>query len=63
MFFGLLLSRIGTSMIWPYLMIYVSEKVDLPLAAVATLLSINALSGLLLLSSPGRSSTASAASG
>ncbi len=46
MFFGLLLSRIGTSMIWPYLMIYVSEKVDLPLAAVATLLSINAISGI-----------------
>jgi MFS family permease len=46
MFFGLLLSRIGTSMIWPYLTIYVSEKVDLPLAAAASLLSINAVAGI-----------------
>ena len=47
MFFGLFLSRIGTSMIWPFLMIYVSEKVDLPMAAVASLLSINAIAGII----------------
>jgi MFS family permease len=47
MFFGLLISRIGTSMIWPFLMIYVSEKVDLPMAAVASLLTINAIAGII----------------
>ena len=46
MFFGLLISRIGSSMIWPFMMIYVSEKVNLPLTAVAGLLSINAISGI-----------------
>ena len=47
MFFGLFLSRIGTSMIWPFMMIYVSEKVHLPMAAVASLLSINAIAGII----------------
>ena len=39
MFWGMMLSTLGTSMIWPFLMIYVSEKLSLPLAAVATLLT------------------------
>ncbi len=43
MFFGMFLSTIGTSMIWPFLMIYVSEKLDQPLAAVAGLLTINSV--------------------
>jgi len=33
-------------MIWPFLMIYVSEKLSLSLSTVSTLISINALSGL-----------------
>ena len=33
-------------MIWPYLLIYVSGKLSLPLSAVATLISINAGTGL-----------------
>jgi MFS family permease len=41
MFYGMFLSTIGTSMIWPFLMIYVSEKLDQPLTAVAFLLTIN----------------------
>ena len=46
MFAGLLVSRIGTSMIWPFLMLYASQQLDLPMAAVATLLTINAASGM-----------------
>ncbi len=43
MFWGLLLSTSGASMIWPFLLIYVSGKLDLPLAAIASLTTINAL--------------------
>jgi MFS family permease len=38
---GLLLSTTGTSMIWPFLTIYVSEKLALPLTEVTSLLALN----------------------
>jgi MFS family permease len=44
---GLLISSAGASMIWPFLMIYVSEKLSLSLSTVATLITINAATGLL----------------
>jgi len=44
---GLLISSSGTSMIWPFLMIYVSEKLQLSLSTVSTLITINAGTGLL----------------
>jgi MFS family permease len=44
---GLLISSAGSSMIWPFLMIYVSEKLDLSLSTVSTLITINATTGLL----------------
>jgi MFS family permease len=47
MFIGMLISTIGSSMIWPFLMIYVSERLALPLAAIASLLTINAAAGLI----------------
>ena len=47
MFTGMLISSIGGSMIWPFLMIYASEKLALPLAQVTSLMSINALAGLI----------------
>jgi MFS family permease len=47
MFWGLLLSTSGASMIWPFLMIYVSNKLALPLTQVATLMSINAVSSVI----------------
>ena len=34
-------------MIWPFLMIYVSKRLDLPLAQVATLMTINAVSSVI----------------
>ncbi|PWH12589.1 MAG: hypothetical protein DDG60_12430 [Anaerolineae bacterium] len=42
MFWGLLLSASGASMIWPFLMIYLSNRLGLPLAQVAVLMTINA---------------------
>ncbi len=45
-FIGMLISTIGTSMIWPFLMIYVSKKLAVPLTQVASLMTINALTGL-----------------
>lgn len=45
--FGMLISTIGSSMIWPFLMIYVSERLDLPLTAVASLMTLNSAVGIL----------------
>jgi MFS family permease len=47
MFIGLLISAIGSSMIWPFLMIYVSEKLQLPLSNVTVLMTLNAVAGLI----------------
>jgi MFS family permease len=47
LFWGLLISTVGTSMIWPFLMIYVSERLNLPLTLVASLMTLNAGMGLL----------------
>ncbi len=44
---GIILSTAGGSMIWPFILIYASGKLDLPLSTVATLISINAGTGLL----------------
>ncbi len=47
LFIGMLISTIGQSMIWPFLMIYVSKKLSLPLAQTASLISMNAAMGLI----------------
>lgn len=47
MFTGMLISTVGSSMIWPFLMIYVSERLSLPLTTVASLMTINAVMGLI----------------
>lgn len=44
---GVILATAGGSMIWPFLVIYASSKLNLPLGAVASLISINAGIGLL----------------
>lgn len=46
LFLGMLISTLGSSMVWPFLMIYVSEKLALPLATVASLMTLNAALGL-----------------
>ena len=47
MILGIILSTAGGSMIWPFLLIYASGKLDLPLSTVAALISINAGTGIL----------------
>ncbi len=46
MFAGMILATTGAAMIWPFLMIFASETLSLPLAAAASLMSINAAAGL-----------------
>ena len=46
MFIGMLISTIGSSMIWPFLLVYVSERLDAPLTAIASLLTLNSAVGL-----------------
>ncbi len=43
---GLVLATAGGSMIWPFILIYASGKLNLPLGTVAALISINAGTGL-----------------
>lgn len=47
MFYGMFISTIGSSMIWPFLMIYVRSRVNLPLTQVASLMTINASAGII----------------
>ncbi|MFZ3071336.1 MAG: MFS transporter, partial [Anaerolineaceae bacterium] len=47
MFAGLVFSSTGTTMIWPFMMIYASEKLGLPLTAVTSLMTINSITGLI----------------
>ncbi|HEY57940.1 MAG TPA: MFS transporter [Anaerolineae bacterium] len=47
MFVGMLLATLGASMLWPYLLIYASERLNAPLAQVGSLFTINAVMGLL----------------
>jgi MFS family permease len=47
MLVGMFISTIGASMIWPFLMIYVSGQLQLPLAVVASLMTLSAVMGLI----------------
>jgi len=38
---GMFISTVGTSMIWPFMTIYVSERLDLPLTEVAGIITLN----------------------
>jgi MFS family permease len=44
---GIIIATAGGSMIWPFLVIYASGKLNLPLSTVAALISINAGTGLI----------------
>jgi MFS family permease len=41
LFWGLLISTTGASMIWPFLMVYVSGKLNLPLTVSASIMTVN----------------------
>ena len=47
MFFGMTMSTIGASMIWPFLMLYVSDTLHVPLATVGGLATLNAVVGVI----------------
>ena len=47
MAFGMLMSTVGTSMIWPFMTIYVTEKLNVGLAVVTSLITLNAVITLL----------------
>ena len=44
---GVVIATAGGSMIWPFLVIYASNKLNMPLSTVAALISINAGTGLI----------------
>ena len=46
-FLGMMISTVGASMIWPFLMIYVSERLDQPLSSATFLITLNSLMGLI----------------
>lgn len=43
---GLLISSVGSGLIWPFQLIYVSQKLGIKIAAVATLITISSSAGL-----------------
>lgn len=43
---GVLISSAGSSLIWPFQLIYISKTLALPISSVATLISISSLTGL-----------------
>jgi len=47
LFFGQLVSAIGMSLVWPFMTIYVREKLDVTLTVVGLVLAANSMSGLL----------------
>ncbi|HHV06451.1 MAG TPA: MFS transporter [Anaerolineaceae bacterium] len=46
MFVGLVISSTGTTMIWPFLTVYASSKLSMPMAAIMGLMSFNSVAGL-----------------
>jgi MFS family permease len=47
LFWGLLISRSGTSMVWPFLTIYMRQKLDVPLTTITLLITLNSVMGLI----------------
>ena len=47
LFWGMLISATGGSMIWPFLTIYMRQRLDIPLTTVTLLLTLNAAAGLM----------------
>ncbi len=44
---GMLISATGSSMVWPFMTIYVRQRFDTPLATVALLLTLNSAAGVI----------------
>lgn len=50
LFWGLLINSIGGSMVWPFLTIFMRQRLAVPLTVVTLLFSLNSIMGLLALS-------------
>ena len=46
LFWGVLVNSSGSSMVWPFLTIYLRQRLDVPLTTIALLLTLNSLAGL-----------------
>lgn len=46
LFWGTLINTSGTSMVWPFLTIYLRQRLQIPLTAVALLLTVNSIAGI-----------------
>jgi hypothetical protein len=46
LFWGMLISAAGGSMIWPFLTIYMRQRLHIPLTTVTLLLTLNSAAGL-----------------
>jgi MFS family permease len=46
LFWGLLISTVGASMIWPFLMVFVSKRLTLPLTAAASIMAFNSIAAV-----------------
>ncbi len=46
LFWGMLLNATGASMVWPFLLLYVSKRLDMPLTSIATLLTLSTAASL-----------------
>jgi MFS family permease len=44
---GMVMSNAGASLVWPFLLIFASARLELPLAAVGSLITIQSLAGML----------------
>jgi MFS family permease len=53
LFWGMLVNSSGASMVWPFLTIYLRQRLDVPLTTIALLFTLNALSGLVSMSFTG----------
>jgi len=47
MFWGMLISTMGMSMVWPFLLVYARGRLELPLTTVASLFTISSVMGIL----------------
>jgi MFS family permease len=47
MFVGMVISMVGASMVWPFLMIYLSENLHAPMTVAASLMTLNSVAGLI----------------
>ncbi len=47
LFWGMLINAAGTSMVWPFLTLYMRQKLGTPLTTITLLLTLNSVAGLL----------------